>query len=180
MLESRPNERSSESSSKNDPVVPSKKMKQSKDSASKDSTSHPQSQTDAIQKALSNLHEDECDVFGNYVASKMRGLSNPTLKRKMEREISKIILNILEEEDYLIERQQFPSPEYSNTNFHSMQSFRRPSPVPLPYDYSRISSPYPHSNTPSPAYNNANFGNYSNPSSTQSFEHVDDNLNEYS
>lgn len=44
-----------------------------------------QSYLDIFQKALSSLNEDECDVFGNYVASKLRSLSNDHLKRKMER-----------------------------------------------------------------------------------------------
>lgn len=42
----------------------------------------------------------------------MRSLSNPRLRKKMERETSKIIFNILEKEDYLINRQESLSTGY--------------------------------------------------------------------
>lgn len=56
------------------------------------------------------MNEDECDIFGNYVASKLRSFSDNRLKRKMERQITQVILNNLEEEEeeeeMLISQQQ--------------------------------------------------------------------------
>lgn len=115
-----------------------------------------QSQIGLFSKAICSSNKDESDIFGNYVASKMRTLCNPRLKRKMERQISQVISNILVEEDCLIDRQQMPSTEYVSAftprkSFYSYNQYLRPS----PYDLSRGSFPHNNTSTVFPACNYA-------------------------
>ena len=54
-----------------------------------------------IEKAMTKLakEEDECGIFGRYVASVMRNLSSENLKKKLKKRIQHILLEIADEEE---------------------------------------------------------------------------------
>ncbi|KAJ9598229.1 hypothetical protein L9F63_011050 [Diploptera punctata] len=53
-----------------------------------------------IEKAMTKLakEEDECGIFGRYVASVLRSLSSEALKRKLKKRIQQILLEMPDED----------------------------------------------------------------------------------